>query len=685
MVETDMSHGLPVWEPSPDIARKTTMAAFLRRHNLSNLDALLSRADAEPHWYWNALLDFFDIQFVKPYIDVLDVSKGIAWPRWCVGGTTNVTLNCLDKHRGTPVWKKPAIIWEGEDKEQRSWSYEELSAEVCRIAFVLQSRNVGVGDVVAIYMPMIPEAAAAFLAIAKIGAVALPLFSGFGPQPISERLRDAEARAVLTVDICCRRGKIIPMKETLDLAISTVPSVHTVVALIREFGGQLTSSTRDVRWPSQSDATADVPTQIVDAEAPVMLMYSSGTTGTPKGTVHTHCGVLAKNALDLGLCVDLKPTDRLLWMSDMGWIVGPKIIISATLLGATLVLAEGTPDWPHEARMWQLAADHAVTIIGVVPTMVRQMMRRGPEVLAGCDLSALRATISVGEPWTADSWIWFFEHVCKMRLPILNYAGGTECGGAILISSFFSTLRPCAFGHAVPGCGADVVDSAGRSLPPGETGELVMRRPSIGMTRGLWRSPERYIDNYWKIIPDVWVQGDLASRDVHGAWYLHGRSDDTIKIAGKRIGPAEIETALMSTGLVADAAVVGMPDAITGSALACACVPLSPPINTTDLAQRLGNAVADAIGASYRPKQFIFVSDLPRTRNQKVMRRVIRGVLTDAPLGDLSSLSNPESIEALRAEAVIRQPDVGRPATRGNENTDSSFDQLKTESHYGKS
>ena len=395
----------------------------------------------------------------------------------------------------------------------------------------------------------------------------MPLFSGFGPQPITERLIDAEARAVITVDVGRRRGKVLPMKETLDRALAAAQSVHTVVVLVRESEEQVSWSSRDVPWPTQRDGAVEVPTEIVDAEAPVMLMYSSGTTGKPKGTVHTHCGILAKNALDVGLCIDLKASDRLLWMSDMGWIVGPKIVVSATLLGATLVLAEGTPDWPQESRMWQLAADHEVTVIGIVPTMVRQMMRRGPELLAGCDLSALRTTISIGEPWTPDAWIWFFEHVCKRRIPILNYAGGTECGGAILISSFLSTLRPCSFGHAVPGCGADVVDADGRSLPPGEIGELVMRRPSIGMTRGIWRDSDRYIESYWKIIPGMWVQGDLASRDVHGAWYLHGRSDDTIKIAGKRTGPSEIEMALMATGLLADAAVVGVPDAITGCLL----------------------------------------------------------------------------------------------------------------------
>lgn len=646
---------VPHWEPSPDIARQTTIAAFLRQHEIADLQGLLTRADAEPDWYWNALLEFFDIRFTQHYTHVLDVSKGIEWPVWCAGGKTNVVLNCLEKHKGTRTWDKPAVVWEGEDGARRTWTYAELDAEVCRLAGVLRARDVKIGDVVALYMPMIPEAAAAFLAIAKIGAIAMPLFSGFGPQPVADRLIDAEARAILTVDAAFRRGKPVPMKDTVDRALATVPSVHTVIVLPRTGGPAISSPSRDVLWPA-SDAPVDAPTEIVDAETPVMLMYSSGTTGKPKGTIHTHCGILAKNALDMGLCVDLQPVDRLLWMSDMGWIVGPKIVVSATLLGSTMILVEGTPDWPKDARLWQLAADHKATVIGIVPTMVRQMMRHGPQMLDGFDLSALRTTISIGEPWTRDAWIWFFEHVCKRKLPILNYAGGTECGGAILISSYLSPLRPCAFGHAVPGCGADVVDAQARSLPPNEIGELVMRRPSIGMTRGLWRAPERYIESYWKIIPDVWVQGDLASRDEFGGWYLHGRSDDTIKISGKRVGPSEIETALMTTGLLADVAVVAVPDEITGSALACACVPLKKVEDGAALSGTLAAAVADSFGSSFRPKKFLFVPELPRTRNQKVMRRVIRSVLTDAPLGDLSSLSNPDTIDTLRSVTVFALP-----------------------------
>jgi acetyl-CoA synthetase len=645
-----MRAGGLAWHPTPEIIGQTTCAAFLARHGLASLDELMRRADAEPRWYWQALLEFFDIRFVRPYRDVLDLSAGIEWPRWCVNGTTNVTLNCLDRHRGTATWSKAAIVWEGEDGATREWTYAELSAQVDRLAALLRSRGIARGDVVAIYLPIIPEAAAAFFAIAKIGAIVMPLFSGFGPQPIIDRLTAGEARAVITADVCWRRGKAVRMQEVLDQALQSVVSVHTVVVLARSTEPDAGPTTRDIAWPAATEiGTSEDLTEIVDAETPVMLMYTSGTTGKPKGTVHTHCGVLAKNALDMGLCIDLKASDRLMWMSDMGWIVGPKIIISGALLGATLVIAEGTPDWPDPVRMWRMAARHAVTIIGVVPTMVRQMMRNDAgRLLASVDLCSLRATISVGEPWTPEAWEWFFRHVCRQELPILNYAGGTECGGAILIGSFMRSIGPCAFSHPVPGCGADVVDPSGRSLPPGEVGELVLRNPSIGMTRGLWRSPEQYTESYWRVIPNVWVQGDFASRDREGLWYLHGRSDDTIKIAGKRTGPAEIEAVLIGTGLVADAAVVGIPDSVTGSALACVCVPLAGTHDIDRLKQALTDAVAQRIGAAYRPNRILLVPDLPRTRNQKIMRRVVRAILTGTAPGDLSSLANPESIDEIR-------------------------------------
>ena len=640
------------WVPNKTTIDKTKIAAFMKRHGITDLADLLHRADRDPKWYWRALFDFFEIRFATPYNDVLDLSRGIAWPRWCVGGTTNIVLNCLDRHRSTPTWSKPAIVFEGEDGRVITWSYAELDAEVNRLAACLLSRGIKSGDAVGLFMPMIPEAAAALLAIVKVGAVVVPLFSGFGPEPIATRLNDAKASAVIAADIGWRRGKPLPMLATLKEALTNVPTVHSIMTLPR---GAMPppDSEREVRWPTAADGTPSVETRIVDAEAPAMLMYTSGTTGMPKGTIHTHCGVLAKNALDMGLCIDLGDADRLLWLSDMGWIVGPKVVISATLLGATMILVEGTPDYPHEARMLQVAAKHHATIMGIVPTMVRQMMRHDPAIRKYCDIPDLRATISIGEPWTPDAWRWFFKNVCHGTIPILNYAGGTECGGAILISSFLQKLRPCAFGHPVPGCGADIVDRNGRSLPPGEMGELVMRCPSIGLTRGLWRAPERYLDEYWNVIPGVWVQGDLASRDTEGMWYLHGRSDDTIKISGKRTGPAEIETTLLSTGLLADCAIVGLPDSINGTALAAVCVPLNQDSDASALASVLSNAVRAAFGQAYRPKEFIFVAELPKTRNSKTMRRVIRSTLTGQQFGDLSSLANPASIEQIQAAARV--------------------------------
>lgn len=655
-----MEEDRPLWRPDEEAVRHTNMHAFMARHGLSDIGDLLRQADARPRWYWDALIEFFDIRFDRPYSDVLDISDGIEWPKWCVGGTTSLAANCLDRHRGTPAWAKPAIVWEGEDGATRCWTYAELSQETDRLAGLLRGRGLGPGDVVAIYLPMVPEAAAALFAIARIGAVAMPLFSGFGVQPLIDRLADSGARAVVTTDLAWRRGRPAALDAAVARALPGAPGVDTVIVLRRGDGAGRETGSRHVDWrsgrtdePPEPAEPPDLPAEAFDAETPVMLIYTSGTTGKPKGTVHTHCGVLVKNALDMGLCVDLKPSDRLLWMSDMGWIVGPKIVISAALTGATLVLAEGTPDWPEPHRMWRLAARHRVTVIGVVPTMVRQAMRAGgEEALAKLDLSPLRATISVGEPWTTEAWEWFFRHVCKHRLPILNYAGGTECGGAILIGSFLRPIGPCAFSHPVPGCGADIVDAEGRSLAPGEVGELVLRRPSIGMTRGLWNAPDRYIDAYWRPMPGLWLQGDLASRGADGSWYLHGRSDDTINIAGKRTGPAEIEAVLNGTGLVSESAVVGVPDPVTGAALACVCVPAAAEGGGEDLARALTEAVAARLGAAYRPKRVLFAPDLPRTRNQKIMRRLIRATLTAEPPGDLSSLANPESLEAIRQAAA---------------------------------
>lgn len=625
----------------------------MRAEGVPDIGALRARADSEPDWYWPALLRYFAFPFPVPYREVLRTDRGPEWPAWCVGGRTNLSLACLERHLSTPTADKPAVISVADDGDVRQWTYAELNEHAARLAAVLQAKGIGPGDVVGLYMPMILETAAAFFAIIKTGAIVLPLFSGYGPAAVAERLRNAGAKAVISVDIAMRRGNPISMKRTLDEATAAIGAPIFQVILVRRPQSPLTRPS-DVDWLREVDAVRTAPrSEIVDAEAPAMLVYTSGTTGAPKGTIHTHCGMLAKNALDVLLCLDLSASDRLLWMSDMGWVIGPKSLVSSLLAGATLIMAEGSPDWPIPGRFAQLIEQHRVTFFGIVPTVVRQLMRTAPDAITRFDLSSLRATVSSGEPWNEDSWLWFFEHVCRRQIPILNYAGGTEIGGAILCGTFHDPLKPCAFGGPVPGIAADIVDTDGNPLPPGVPGELVLRKPSIGLTRGLWNEPERYIESYWKRIPGLWVQGDYARRDADGLWYLLGRSDDTIKIAGKRTGPAELESILAESGLVTESAIVGLPDAVTGSALACAAVPAAEHGDEDQIAARLSELLAQRAGPPFRPRVFVFVDALPKTRNQKIMRRLVRAALTDSEFGDTGSLINPESLDSIRSARRI--------------------------------
>lgn len=650
-----MSASLFVWEPSEETTRTSNLRAFLDAHGLADFAALCVRADDDPEWFWEAVIRYHNIRFYRPYERVLDLSEGKPWARWCVGGTTNLAMNCLERHLEAGRGDAPAIIWEGEDGEVRRWTYADLADQTGRLAAGLQGLGLGKGDVIALYMPMVPEVAAAFLAIAKIGAIALPLFSGFGAAALANRLKEADAVAVVTADGTKRRGKTVGLKATVDEAALDVASLRHVVVLDHLGLDTLLVADRDHDWRAiTSQASADTPAEEVDAEDPVMLMFTSGTTGKPKGTVHTHCGALVKNALDLGLLLDIRAGDRILWMSDMGWLVGPKIVIGGTLLGATLVLAEGTPDYPDAGRMWRLATENAVTVLGLAPTIARSFMRQDPAVVAAHDLSALRVVVSTGELWDRDSWSWLFKHVCQERVPILNYAGGTEIGGAILSGTVLHPLKPCSFGGPVPGTGAGVVDDKGRPVTLGTVGELVMHNPSIGLTRGLWKDRERYLENYWNRFPDTWAHGDLASVDEDGLWYLHGRADDTIKVAGKRTGPAEVEQLLFATGLVSEAAAVGVPDPVKGEAIVCICVRGSVGLSDDGIAEALCEAVAKGLGAPFRPREIRFVEDLPKTRNSKIMRRVIRATYTGEDPGDVSALANPEVLARLEAALKVR-------------------------------
>jgi acetyl-CoA synthetase len=533
------------WRPTPEIIAQSTLTAFLKRVGEPNYESLVARADADPAWLMEEVFAFCDFRFYKPYTQMLDTSRGIEWARWCVGGTTNIVLNCLDRHRGTPVWEQPFLVWEGEDPQaQRTYTYREFDAEVCRLAAALEALGITRGDRVGLYMPNVPETFIAFFAVLKIGAVLMPLFSGFGPQPLVARLNDGEAKAVLTVDGAWRRGSGGAMKSVLDEALHEVPSVKHVLVL-RHIGAALDcpmQAGRDHDWAAlTAGQSGQHPTAEMDAEAPSILLYTSGTTGKPKGCVFTHVGFLGSMVTrDMHICGDYKSSDRFFFMSDMGWMVGAMCACIPSYFGGSLLVAEGAPDYPDTGRFWRLVQNHKVTYLGLAPTLIRGMMRYGDEEIESYDLSALRIVCSGGEAWTETPWNWCFKHVCKERLPIINIVGGTEVGGCNFTGTPHHPLKPGSFGGRGLAAGADIVDEQGKPVAPGQVGELILRNPNIGMTKSLWRDDERYLDSYWRAMPGVWLHGDFAMQDEDGLFYVLGRSYDTIKVSGKRTGPSEI-------------------------------------------------------------------------------------------------------------------------------------------------
>lgn len=644
-----------VWSPDAETVAKANLTAFMAQHDIAGYDALVSRAETDPEWFWNAVIAYFDLRFTTPYERVMDSSEGIPWTKWCVGGATNIVINCLDRHRDTDLWQCQAIAWEGEDGVRRGWTYAELDAETCRLANALRALGLGEGDVVGLYLPMVPEAAAAYLAVAKIGGIILPLFSGFGAGAVAVRCNDGGAKAIMTADGTMRRGKIVRLKDVLDEAAVEIPTLRHIIVLRQLALDVAWQEGRDQWWHALTEAQPDTAkTQAVAADDPHLLIFTSGTTGKAKGAVLTHCGFSTKLALDFGLCLDFKSGDRILWMSDMGWLVGPILIVGTTMLGGTIIMAEGAPDYPQKGRLSRLVEDFKVSFLGLAPTIARLLMGYGSAEVEKYNLSTLRIIASTGEPWNPDSWLWCFRNFGKSKVPLLNYCGGTEIGGGILTGTVLHPLKPCSFAGSIPGMGAAVVDEIGKPVITGDVGELVLRLPSIGLTRGLWNDRERYLDSYWRKIPGLWVQGDFASIDEDGFWYVHGRSDDTIKIAGKRTGPAEIESLLLATGKIAEAATIGVPDEIKGQALVCACVARTP---SADLAAELSDVVAGALGRPFRPREIVFVNELPMTRNMKIMRRVVRAIYSNEDPGDLSSLVNPEAVEALKL--VLRRSRSG--------------------------
>jgi acetyl-CoA synthetase len=646
-----------VWHPTPELVAQSNLQRFIEKHALGSYRGLMRRSTTDIAWFWNTVLHDLDIQFYKPYSQVVDLSEGKPWARWCVDGEMNIVHNLLDKYVGTAIDNHLAIKSEIEDGSTRTLTYKELREEVNKMAAALRGLGLGKGDAVGVFMPMVPEIVVAMLAIIKIGGIFLPLFSGFGASAIVSRLKDAEAKALFTAGGTYRRGKFCPMKPIADEAASQIPTLRHLLVLNQAGEWLLEDLSPDARPPTKLPGPFDdASTERTSAEDPMMIIYTSGTTGKPKGAVHTHCGFPIKSVQDMWHGLDLHSDETLFWMTDMGWMMGPWEVFGTLLLGATMMLYDGAPDFPGPDRVWSLVDRHKVTALGVSPTLIRALRSRGggsDEIVHRHDLSSLRKFASTGEPWNPDPWMWLFQNVGGGKLPIINYSGGTEISGGIVMGNVLTPMKPCAFSGPLPGMAADVVDENGKSVR-GKVGELVIREPWIGMTRGFWKDRERYIESYWSRLPEVWVHGDWAAVDDDGLWYILGRSDDTIKIAGKRLGPAEVESILVAHPQVSEAAAVGVPDPIKGEALICFCVLRKGVNGDVDLAAELKGIVARDLGKALAPHDVLFVGDIPKTRNAKVMRRLLRAAYIGEKLGDTSALENPTSLEEIQRAATGR-------------------------------
>ncbi|HEX6208708.1 MAG TPA: AMP-binding protein, partial [Actinomycetota bacterium] len=521
-----------VWEPTEEIIERANVTRFMRAHGIETYEELVRRSRDDVEWFWDAVVKDLDIPFLEPYERVLDTSDGIPWARWFVGGKTNLAHATCDRWaEETP--DAVAVLWEGEDGPVRSVTYRELREMADRLANALASLGVGERDAVGIFMPMAPETVAAVLACAKLGAVYLPIFSGYAADAVATRLRDADAKVLLTADGFPRRGSQVAMKEIADEAADASPTVEKVVVWSRLGRSDLPwRADRDLRWEELTEkASPSFETLSLDSEHPLFIAYTSGTTGRPKGSVHVHGGFTVKIAEEVAYQTDVQRGDVLFWVSDLGWIMGPWEITGAGALGATVFLYEGAPNHPQPDRIWDMVERHRITHLGISPTLIRALIPAGDEWVERHDLSSLRILGSTGEPWNPDPYLWFLEKVGGGRCPIINLSGGTEIGACFLSPLPINALKPATLRGPALGMAMDVWGADGKPVAPGEVGELVCTKPWPAMTRGVWGDPQRYLETYWSRWPDVWVHGDWASVDEDGFWFLHGRSDDTMNIA----------------------------------------------------------------------------------------------------------------------------------------------------------
>jgi len=649
-----------IWEPYGDYLEKSNVRRFMNAHGITTYEELIGRSTSDVAWFWEAALKDLGVEWDTPYDTVLDETEGFPWARWFVGGKLNIVRNCLDRHAAGPRAARPAIEWVSEGGERRTVSYADLERETCRVANAMKAAGIGHGDTVGLYMPMVPELVSVFYAALKIGAVLIPVFSGFGGHALATRLEDGACRILFTADGSVRRGQPIATKPDADRAVELYPGIEKVIVVDRlgaerraQAGIEIVMTPgRDVWWNDFLDgAETTCATESLEAEDRSMIIFTSGTTGRPKGTVHTHAGCLAQMAKELGYAFDVKPDDVFFWLTDIGWMMGPWELIGVHFFGATVVLFEGAPNWPHPGRLWEVCAELRATHLGISPTAIRLLMREGLEHVERFDLSSLKYLGSTGEPWDADSYAWFFKNVGGSRIPIINISGGTEIVGCFLMPLPITALKPTTLRGPMLGMAIDCVDDNAEPVR-GEIGYLICRRPAPSMTKGFLNDPERYLATYFsRFGPEIWFHGDWAYVDGDGFWYLRGRADDTIKVSGRRTGPAEVEAALIEHPAVSEAAAIGVPHEIKGEGLVCFVVLHSAVHASEELRAELKQQVVEIMGKTLRPEDVRFVRALPKTRSGKIVRASIRRAFLNEDLGDLSSIEDPDTLHGISASS----------------------------------
>lgn len=612
-----------IWEPSAEWIARTNVHRMMQRLGILDREEFLRYSREHLEDFWSEMDREIGIHWFRRYERVLDVSRGVEWARWFTGGKLNIADNCLDRHKDSG---RNAILWEGEDGQTREIGFRELWEQTNRLANYLKLLDLREGDRVALVMPMVPEIVVILYACFKLGLIAVPIFAGYGAGAAATRLRDSGARVVFTAECSSRRGKRIPLAEKIQEAGMKIVRLEDWNAILA----------------TQSPECETLP---LDSETPAMLLYSSGTTGKPKGCIHTHAGSLAQIAKEIYLAFDHKPEDRFFWLTDIGWMMGPWAIIGNHHFGGTIFIYDGAPDYPGPERLWKMIERHRITTFGISPTAIRMLMRNGSAEKYAMD--SLRLLGSTGEPWDENSYRWYFEQVGKKRCPVINISGGTEIVGCFLFPLPIQPLKACTLGAPAPGMAAEVVNDRGEPVR-GKTGYLVCTKPAPSMTRGIWGDPERYIETYWSQFPGWWWHGDWASVDGDGCWFLHGRADESLKVAGRKVGPAEVEEALMEHPAVAEAAVIGAPDELTGEKIVAFVVLKADYEFTDELRAGIAACVVQSLGPTLRPAVIQAVPSLPKTQSGKIVRRLIRQQFIGEPLGDTSAIENPAALEAFR-------------------------------------